>query len=183
MHVIKIDNARNSLPDQRVILRINPEARIVDITHEVEAHDIFGAAFVLAAAYRFFPRGSVHLVVVDPGVGSPRKPILMETEDYYFVGPDNGAFSFISEFSAIKRVTEISEPKYLLPRISDTFHGRDIFAPVAAYLTRGIDPREFGSPLKKYKRIRIPRPRKKGKEILGEVIHVDKASGHLPGYI
>ncbi|UCD84352.1 MAG: SAM-dependent chlorinase/fluorinase [Deltaproteobacteria bacterium] len=157
-----------------VILRINPKVRIIDITHEIEAHNVFEAAFVLAAACRFFPRGSVHLVIVDPGVGSKRKPILMETEDYYFVGPDNGSFSLIPEFSVIKRVTEISEPKYLLPRISDTFHGRDIFAPVAAYLTRGVDPREFGSPIKKYRRLRIPRPRKKGREIKGEIIHIDR---------
>lgn len=157
-----------------VIFRINPEARIVDITHEVEVHNVFDAAFVLAAVYRFFPRGSVHLVIVDPGVGSNRRPILIETEEYYFVGPDNGVFTFVSEFSEIKRIITISEPKYLLPRISDTFHGRDIFAPVAAYLTRGVDPGEFGSPLKKYKKLRIPRPRKKGKEILGEIIQIDK---------
>lgn len=157
-----------------VILRINPEARIIDITHEVEAHNIFEAAFVLATVYRFYPRGSVHLVIADPGVGSKRKPILMETEDYYFVGPDNGVFTFVSEHSEIRRVTAISEPKYLLPRISDTFHGRDIFAPVAAYLTRGVDPWEFGRPLKKFEKLKIPRPQKKRRELLGEIIHIDK---------
>jgi S-adenosylmethionine hydrolase len=157
-----------------IILRINPEARIIDITHELEAHNVFEAAFVLAAVYRFFPRGSVHLVIVDPGVGGKRKPILMENEDYYFVGPDNGVFTFISEHSETVRVTAISEPKYLLPRISDTFHGRDIFAPVAAYLTRSVDPREFGRPLKKFKKLKIPRPQKKRKELLGKIIHIDK---------
>ena len=121
-----------------VILGINPEANIVDITHEVPSQDIWGAAYVLGAAYGYFPAGTVHVVVVDPGVGSDRRPIMAVTDKYVFIGPDNGVLSFVFADPGFSRVYHINASHYFLPMKGSTFHAREIFAPIAAWLTKGI---------------------------------------------
>ncbi len=157
-----------------VIKRINPQAEIVDVTHEVESYDVLGAAFALDNSYRYFPEGTIHLAVVDPGVGSLRQPILIRTKDFFFVGPDNGIFSFVYRRQDLTDVVVISNKKYFLAELSRTFHARDIFAPVAAYLSLGVETDEFGSPAKECMKLIIPEPESKGKSLKGAVIHIDR---------
>ncbi|MBI3470095.1 MAG: SAM-dependent chlorinase/fluorinase, partial [Candidatus Solibacter usitatus] len=126
-----------------VILRINPKVRIVDLSHEVSAYDTGEAAFLLAQSYRYFPKKTVHVAVVDPGVGSARRPILVEAAGQYFVGPDNGLFSMILEREN-HTVRAITAERYFLKPVSNTFHGRDIFAPVGAHLSKGLAPAKLG---------------------------------------
>jgi len=129
-----------------VILGISPRARIVDITHEIAPQDINEAAFVIAQAWRYFPKGSIHVVVVDPGVGSARRAILCEAEGQFFIAPDNGVLSMIYD-SARHKVRVISNDKVFLKTVSKTFHGRDVFAPSAAHLSKGLAPAKFGKPI------------------------------------
>jgi len=156
-----------------VMLGINPGASLVDITHEVPQGDILHGAVVLAAAARYFPRKTIHLAVVDPGVGTKRKPILIETENYVFVGPDNGLLVPAAEADRIRRVVALSNSRYFLPEISPTFHGRDIFGPVAAHLSLGAGPSSFGEPLERYVTPEMPGPTVKDGHIFGEVLYVD----------
>jgi S-adenosylmethionine hydrolase len=155
-----------------VILSINPQAQIVDISHTIQSHRIQEGAFVLKSAYPFYPKDTIHLVVVDPGVGSDRKPIIVETESHLFVGPDNGIFSYIFEENATK-VWEINERKYFLLPQSDTFHGRDIFSPVAAYLSLGTEVSKIASIVNEFSKLPIPRPAIREEEIGGHILHVD----------
>ena len=129
-----------------VILGIAPHVRIVDITHEIPPYQLSEAAFSIAQAWRYFPKGSIHVVVVDPGVGSARRPILCEAEGHFFVAPDNGVLSMIYDESRHK-VRAISNAKLFLKKVSKTFHGRDVFAPVAAHLAKGLAPAVFGKPI------------------------------------
>ena len=129
-----------------VILGISPRARIVDITHEIAPQDVQEAAFVIAQAWRFFPKGTIHVVVVDPGVGSARRAILCEAEGQFFIAPDNGVLSMIYD-AARHKVRAISNPKLFLKTVSKTFHGRDVFAPAAAHLSKGVAPAKFGKPV------------------------------------
>jgi len=161
-----------------VILMINPDAVIVDVSHEVPPQDIKKAAFLLMTACRFFPRGTVHLAVVDPGVGGKRKALLVQTTDDFFIGPDNGVLSLALNGKKILRTIAITNRKFFLPEVSQTFHGRDIFAPVAAYISRGIDPAEFGKRVKRIVRLKIPRPKLVKGNVKGEVIQCD-AFGNL----
>jgi len=126
-----------------VILGLAPRVRIVDITHEIAPYDLNEAAFVLAEAWRWFPKGTIHVAVVDPGVGSARRPILVEAGGHRFIGPDNGLFTPIYD-AAPHKVREITNPKLMLPQVSRTFHGRDVFAPAAAHLATGTLPARFG---------------------------------------
>jgi S-adenosyl-L-methionine hydrolase (adenosine-forming) len=126
------------------ILTINPNATIIDITHEVEKFNIPLGAFMLASAAPYFPKGTMHLAVVDPGVGTERRAILIETKLGFFVGPDNGVLVLASQNQGIKHIYQLTNPKFMLPKISGTFHGRDVFAPVAAHLDMGVKPKEFG---------------------------------------
>lgn len=155
------------------MLKIAPDVSFVDITHEIPPQDIRSAAFVLEACYRDFPPGTVFLCVVDPGVGSERRPIVVEIEDYLFVGPDNGLFSFVlGETGA--RTYSIANDELLSDRVSSTFHGRDIFAPIAAYLSTGLPAEEVGPRVDGPVRLEFTRPRKVSEsEIRGEVIHID----------
>ena len=157
-----------------VVLSIHPRAVIVDITHEIQAQDVFGAALTLRNTCRSFPQGTIHVAVVDPGVGGSRKPLLLQTDTYFYVGPDNGLFSFVTETSDTVKAIELRERKYFLSPVSPTFHGRDIFAPVAAYLSLGVDPDEFGPELKHYRTIGYPKPISSETGIEGEVIYVDR---------
>ena len=127
-----------------VILSICPDAKIVDISHNITPQNIQQANWILKCSYTYFPKGTIHVCVVDPGVGSTRKPILLETSNYFFIGPDNGIFTAILEQEIIKNAIELREEKYWLKNISKTFHGREIFAPVAAHLAGGVSPKEFG---------------------------------------
>ena len=157
-----------------VILGINPSVCLVDITHEIAPRQIREAAFLLLSAYRWFPSGTVHLVVVDPGVGGKRNPIIVETERYLFVGPDNGVFSLIYEREQEFQVFKISNPQFFLPKVSNTFHGRDIFAPAAAYLSKGTPPSQLGEQINRYVRFPFTGPEIKEDILEGEIIHIDR---------
>jgi S-adenosylmethionine hydrolase len=157
------------------ILSINPHAKIIDITHEISPQDIKSAAFTLCACYRDFPEKTIFVVVVDPGVGSNRKAILVETEKYFFVAPDNGLLSFIFEEARNPRVFGLTNKKYFADKISRTFHGRDVFAPVAAHLSNGVEPKEFGAETKDFVRFEINKPRRISSNLIeAEIIHVDR---------
>ncbi len=129
-----------------VILGIAPRARIVDITHEIAPFALNEAAFVLAQAWHWFPKGTIHVAIVDPGVGSARRAILVEAKGHRFIGPDNGIFSMIYA-AAPHKAREISNAKLTLPHVSRTFHGRDVFAPAAAHLAGGVPAARFGKPI------------------------------------
>ncbi|MFA5032046.1 MAG: SAM-dependent chlorinase/fluorinase [bacterium] len=152
-----------------VMLKTNPELRFVDITHSIPQGDIKKAAFRLFTAYKYFPVNTIFLVVVDPGVGTNRMPIIVKTNDYYFVGPDNGVFSWVytCERCRVYKIKSISKD------ISNTFHGRDVFAPVATKLSKGIKITQLGEELKKWTSFKIPAPQTNKNTIEGEIIDVD----------
>ena len=156
-----------------VILNINPKATLIDITHEVEKFDIKMAAFVLASATPYFPKGTVHLAVVDPEVGTKRRAIIVETEKGFFVGPDNGILILAAKNQIIKHVFHITNPKFMVPNISHTFHGRDIFAPAAAHLDKGVAPTEFGEEIKNPITPEFTKFKEENGSLIGEVIHID----------
>jgi len=156
------------------ILSVNPAAQIVDITHEIPPQDIEVGAFNLLAVYQDFPAGTIHLAVVDPGVGSARKPILIECGEQFFVGPDNGIFSWICEREGGGRAIHLTNEAFFRHPVSPTFHGRDIFAPVAAALSNGIAVTEFGEELNEYVSLDPLLPAAAGDgSIAGRVIHID----------
>jgi len=126
------------------ILSVNPRAVIVDITHEIPPQDIEAGAFTLLAAYKTFPAGTIHVVVVDPGVGSKRRPIIVSANEQFFVGPDNGLFTYIYDREPSPRIVHVTSDCYFRSSVSTTFHGRDVFAPVAAALSKGVALEEFG---------------------------------------
>ena len=156
------------------LLKVNPEAQIVDISHEIGPQDIWEGAFTLKTAYHYFPKGTIHLAVVDPGVGSGRRPILVVTESYYFVGPDNGIFSLVYQEAERVRVHHITAGHYYLASPGPTCHGRDIFAPVAAWLTKGIPPDNFGEVVEDYVKLNVPVAKQSPNGIDGNVIHIDR---------
>jgi len=158
-----------------VILSINPDARVVDITHEIPAQDIEAAAFTLLASYSSFPSGTIHVAVVDPEVGSPRRAILVETGGQFFVGPDNGIFSYVCECEPQARAFELTNKEYFRAPLSSTFHGRDVFAPVAAALSTGIDPTEFGKQITNPVLLAplVPEKSKNG-TVKARIIHIDR---------
>jgi hypothetical protein len=156
-----------------VILGINPRCVLIDITHQVSQHDIREGAFILANAYSYFPKGTTHLAVVDPGVGGLRKPVLLVTQHYCFVGPDNGLFTVITQKESVKQIIALDQQKYHLSKVSTTFHGRDIFAPVAAYLSLGIKPNALGHKIDSLGRLGFEGPFIKEGKLLGEILHVD----------
>jgi S-adenosyl-L-methionine hydrolase (adenosine-forming) len=130
-----------------VILARNPEVTLIDITHEIEPQDVRAGAFTLSCCYHDFPSGTIHLAVIDPGVGSERRAILVESSHYFFVGPDNGLFSFVFDRDPHACARHVTKSGYFRPNRSTTFHGRDIFAPVAACLSLGVSPEKFGAPI------------------------------------
>jgi S-adenosylmethionine hydrolase len=157
-----------------VILEIVPEATIVDISHAVQAFDILDGALAIAQAYSYFPTGTVHLVVVDPGVGTARRPIIASSDRYYFVAPDNGVLSLVYAKEATIHVRDISSDHYFLQPICNTFHARDIFAPVAAYLAKRVDSQKFGEEVTDFVRFNAPRPKANGNSFRGVVLKVDR---------
>jgi hypothetical protein len=158
-----------------VMAGINPTLPCIDISHEVTPQCIREAAIMLAVSYRCFPRGSVFVVVVDPGVGGTRRPIVAETTDYSFVGPDNGVLGPVLDAGQVRRVIHVTHEEYCRRPVSHTFHGRDVFAPVAAWLSRGIDAALMGPPIDDYVRSSLPVPRHlTDGTLIGEVIYQDR---------
>jgi S-adenosylmethionine hydrolase len=157
-----------------VILGINPRAGIVDVTHEISPGDIRAGAFALAASYSYFPKDTVHVAVVDPGVGGGRKAIAVQTASYFFVGPDNGVLSFALAREKIKSIHRLENERFFLQPISQTFHGRDLFAPVAAHLSRGLPLQRLGPVHEDFVRLRWPKPRILPSGLEGEVVYVDR---------
>jgi len=157
-----------------VILGIVPDARLVDISHEITPQNVRQAAYVLYTAYPFFPLYTVHLVVVDPGVGGTRRPIALRTPVGYFVGPDNGILSYVMAGEPVEALVELADPRYRLPHVSHTFHGRDVFAPAAAHLAAGVPIAALGPPVAEP--VTFPPPRLEvGPDIItGEVLHTDR---------
>jgi S-adenosyl-L-methionine hydrolase (adenosine-forming) len=157
-----------------VILGICPEAQLVDLSHEVAPYAIAQAAFLLAQAWQCFPKGTVHLIVVDPGVGSARRPILAEAAGHTFVAPDNGVLSMVFEAVLVYQVREITAGRYFRQPVSRTFHGRDIFAPVAAHLAAGVPAAEFGTPIDDPARLRFSS---------GCVLHIDRFGNIVTSFV
>jgi S-adenosylmethionine hydrolase len=180
-----------------VILSINPSVTFVDITHGIEPHNIEEGAFVIGSSYKYFPSGTIHIAVVDPGVGSERRPVIIDADGYYFVGPDNGIFSYVISFSEKMKVIHITEAapqkilrffgNHILKGVftrgtmsplwaidSPTFQGRDVFAPVAAWLSKGVALEAFGCAIDDFKRFEVPLPKIGGDRISGEIIYVDR---------
>ncbi len=158
-----------------VILNINPDVTIVDINHQVKSYDIFDGAYSLSQSYHVFPPGTIHMVVVDPGVGSERRPIIVQSKNYRFVAPDNGVLSMVYEREESVEVRHVTADHFFRKPVSNTFHGRDVFAPVAAWLSRGMEGKKFGEVITDYARFTSVRPKWEGVTLLkGIAIKVDK---------
>jgi S-adenosylmethionine hydrolase len=155
------------------ILSILPTAVIVDITHEIDKFNIRMGAYALASAAPYFPKGTVHVAVVDPGVGTQRRSILVKTTQGFFVGPDNGLLVLAAENQGITSIHELANPRLMLPKVSSTFHGRDIFAPAATHLLKGVKPAEFGPEIRQAKKPEFTKVKRKNGMLKGEVLHVD----------
>jgi S-adenosyl-L-methionine hydrolase (adenosine-forming) len=156
-----------------VILSLNPGARLVDITHQVGTGAILQASRILSEAHPFFPKGTVHLAVVDPSVGSRRRPIALRAGEHLFVGPDNGIFWPMIEAGGSVKVVELTEGRFFLPSITNTFHGRDVFAPVAAHLSLGVDLEEMGRPISDPIPLRVPVPSRAEDSLVGQILQAD----------
>lgn len=156
-----------------VILGINPEVHIVDLSHEIPPQDILAGALVLRSAVPFFPPGTIYVAVVDPGVGSERRAILIETQRAFFIGPDNGLLSIAARQETTKRTVHLVNPAYFLAPLSQTFHGRDVFAPVAAHLSRGVAISQFGPVIPEMERIPLPTVERWESGMAGRVIYID----------
>lgn len=157
-----------------VIAGICAEAALIDVTHDVPAHDVAAAALELAAAYKYFPAGTIFLVVVDPGVGSARRAIAAEAGDYRFVAPDNGVLGIVFRETPPKKVVELTERRYARPTVSRTFEGRDRFAPAAAWLARGVQLTALGRPLTDWRPLDLPMPEITADAIVGTIVRVDR---------
>ena len=157
-----------------VALGICPDVTLVDISHDIAAHDVLGGALELAASYRYFPAGTIFLVVVDPGVGSTRRGIAAEAGEFKYVAPDNGVLTAVLDEHPPKRVVELTERKYARPTVSRTFEGRDRFAPAAAWLAKGIDLAALGRSAGAIHRLDIPHPKLADGRIDGQVLRVDR---------
>ena len=156
-----------------VILSINPDAKIIDISHQIPVGSIQEGGLIIKESYKYFPSGTVHVGVVDPGVGGKRKPIAVLVDNYFFVGPDNGLFSPIIETQVHTNSIHLKEKRYWMHSISSTFHGRDIFAPVAAHLSLGVDPFLMGEKIDNPTTLAHPLPRENNSDLVGEIIRVD----------
>jgi S-adenosylmethionine hydrolase len=162
-----------------VILGVEPRIVVVDITHEIPAGDIRAGAFALAVSFRCFPRNTVHCAVVDPGVGTSRAAIAIKTSDYFFVGPDNGVLSFALAQESVLEIWRVENDAYFHKPVSNTFHGRDIFAPVAARLTQHILMDSLGAKLKDYVRLDWPQPQFAANVVTGQIIYIDRFGNAL----
>lgn len=158
-----------------VMLNINPSVRFADICHQISSYDVIEGAFTLALSYHYFPPETTHLVIVDPGVGSSRRPLVVRTRNYNFVAPDNGVLSLVYQREPDAEVRHAQAERFFLHPVSNTFHGRDIFAPLAGWLSNGAEFEEFGDRITDYIRLSLPRPRRNDQgEVEGVVMKVDK---------
>lgn len=162
-----------------VILGINPDVQIVDLTHAIPPQDIHEAAFTIHAAHRYFPNGTIHTIVVDPGVGTDRQEIVCEIDGTFFVCPDNGVLTYLLQNVSNKperaiNAVAIQNPDYFLPEVSNTFHGRDIFAPVAAHLSLGVPLTNIGPPMQDLVEFPILTPQVSGSTITGHIVKIDR---------
>lgn len=160
-----------------VIATIAPQTRVIDLTHDVRPQDIHHGAYVLKISASYFPTGTIFVTVVDPGVGSLRKRVAIRTDRHYFIAPDNGVLSHIVNETPVKDIVSLTNPKFHLGKISSTFHGRDIFSPVAAHLSNGTAFEEFGPPLRKEDLTLLPAPKRDRDSSgmwHGEIIHIDR---------
>jgi S-adenosylmethionine hydrolase len=156
-----------------VMLTINPNARLIDISHQIRVGSILQTASLIRETFSYFPQGTIHMVVVDPGVGSERRCIGLETGGHLFVGPDNGIFWPLIEDYKETRIVHLMKESYFLPHITRTFHGREVFAPVAAHLSKGIDLQMMGPMIEDPIELHVPLPKKEGETYQGQVIRVD----------
>jgi len=157
-----------------VVTAISADARIIDISHLIEKFNIRMGAFVLASAASYFPEGTIHVAVVDPGVGTKRRPLLLETRNALFIGPDNGLLIPAAQRDGIQHAYAITNSKLMLPKVSFTFHGRDVFAPAAAHLVNGTLPANFGDEISDYVVPSFARLELKAGQLRGEVLHIDE---------
>lgn len=158
-----------------VILNIVPDAAIVDISHAVQAFDVLDGALTISQAYSYFPAGTVHVVVVDPGVGTARRPIIASSDGYHFVAPDNGVLSLVYAREERIHVRHITSDHYFLQPISNTFHARDVFSPVAAYLAKQVDSHKFGDEIEDFVKFSAPKPKAvNDNQMRGVVLKVDR---------
>jgi len=157
-----------------VILSINPEANIIDISHEITPFHPISAAYVLMGVMSYFPRDTIFLTIVDPRVGSERKIILISADGKYYIGPDNGVFAPVYQLSEFFTVYDITSEHFFLPNLSPTFEARDKMAPVAAWLSKGLPPERFGEPTDDYRKFKFPQPRLEGNILRGIVINIDR---------
>jgi S-adenosylmethionine hydrolase len=155
------------------ILSISPDSTIVDITHYIAQFNIRMGAYVLATAALYFPEGTIHIAVVDPSVGTRRRPIIVQTTHSFFIGPDNGLLILAAKQQGIKCIREITNTRLMLPQVSSTFHGRDIFAPAAAHIANGVAPAEFGPEIRDAVKPQFAKVTLKRGVFIGEVLHVD----------
>jgi S-adenosyl-L-methionine hydrolase (adenosine-forming) len=156
-----------------VILKINPDVTIVDITHEVTPFDLLDGALAVASAYPYFPPRTIHVVVVDPGVGTERRPLLVSGQNQYFIAPDNGVLSGVFEKEQNFVVRHLTSEHYFVQPISNTFHGRDVFAPVAGWLSKHWQPASMGEEITDFKRFALPKPKEANGSLKGVVLKVD----------
>ena len=157
-----------------VILGINPQARIVDLSHAITPHQVEEAAYLIKASYQYFPDGTVHMAVVDPGVGSARRPLLVTTSRHFFLAPDNGLLSYIFQEETGIEVRQIENKQYRLDSEGATFDGRDLFAPAAAWLTKGQSPGSYGKLIQDYVTLPLTEPEWQGSVLAGMIVYVDR---------
>lgn len=162
-----------------VILGINPNVQVVDLTHAIPPQDIYETAFSIYAAHSYFPKGTIHVIVVDPGVGSDRRAIACRMDNAFFVCPDNGVLSYLlqsteDEVPQSINAVEIQNKAYYLPEVSNTFHGRDIFAPVAAHLSLGVPLEDIGPPVQRLVQLPIQAPELSGNTLIGQIVKIDR---------
>ena len=165
-----------------VILKINPDVTIVDITHHVQQFDALDGAIAIGAAYRYFPARTIHMVIVDPGVGTDRRPLLVTGETQYFIAPDNGVLSLVFEQEPSLTVRHVNAEHYFLQPVSKTFHGRDIFAPVAAWLSKGAQTASMGEEISDYKRFALPKPKTADGTATGTILRADHFGNLLTNF-
>ncbi|MCE5252324.1 SAM-dependent chlorinase/fluorinase [bacterium] len=156
-----------------VLYSSNPNVTVIDITHDIAPHDIIDAAFTLARVFEYFPAGTVHVAVVDPEVGGQRKNVALKTDRSIFIGPDNGIFAMVLEKTKPNEIREITNPPFILDKISSTFHGRDVYAPCAGHLSSGKNFGDVGPVVERLKKLDFPEITYKGNVLIGEVIAID----------
>ncbi len=158
-----------------VITGINPAAHVIDLCHSIPPQDVFIGAYLLSTSYKYFPSGTIHVAVVDPGVGSKRDIVCVEIRNCLFLVPDNGILSFIVQEEKPKRIVQVTNSKYFLPVLSHTFHGRDLFAPVAAHLSLGAKPLQLGNATGQLAQLDLPEPfHTKAGQLKGQIIYIDR---------